>query len=286
MSLTTMSGLDDDVRFIRTRGYSVWEATVSGGDPGTFILNSTTVSPEDVRAFAHRLRERMQLLRLPSQHIPMVANKPKDQNMSNKYRGLSESDIRDDMRKLVAEHGSHPAAAAACGLAKSTWGNSVRGIAKIGDKVMDGLYGPTGTSLRPDVRTKPEISAPVIKPETEPVSPPAQPSGAPASDPHFEEPSTPAENILTVDHELADDSEIPPQPATIKIDDGKSEEQLEVATLLTLARSERERLVADIRKLDAQIDCLQTLARRFIPTSTRNLDKPGSLHPNIRRDSF
>jgi len=230
-----MLGLDEDVHFIRTRGYSVWEATVSGGDPGTFILNRLPASPEDVRAFANRLRKRLQILRLPSHHIPMADNNPKDQQMSNKYRGLSENDIRDDMRKLVKEHGSHPAAAAACGIAKSTRGNSLRGIANIGDKVMDGLYGPSGTDLRPEVRAKPKKSHEVAEAKT--VPPPAKPPESAIAD------------------QPADDSAVAPKP----------EQQLVVATLLTLAHSERDRMMADIEKLDAQINCLKTLTQRFDP---------------------
>lgn len=75
--------------------------------------------------------------------------------MADKYRGLTEAEIRADLDQLVEWYGSNGQAAQACGLAKSTLSNARNGHCAIGETVMSALYGPApGTQLLPFLKPK------------------------------------------------------------------------------------------------------------------------------------
>ena len=129
--------------------------------------------------------------------------------MDNILRGLSEHRIRADMAKLCAEWGSQKQAREATGLARATFGNAMNGFARIGGTVMDALYGPTGTTLRPEIRNAGGPAAP-----TPPPSAPEAPAAAPS------EPETPAEEPPAISAPPEAPMAMPMQPEPLHVVEG------------------------------------------------------------------
>jgi len=151
MSLASALGLDNEIALLRNRGFMVSEARIAGGPDGKFRVGSNDLDACEIRALANRLADRWPANPfLPRQQPPQ--SKPKDPPMPDRFRGLTEAAIRADMEQLCEEHDGPGAAARACGLASSTFGNTRKGIARIGETVMNALYGPDGTTLRAEIR--------------------------------------------------------------------------------------------------------------------------------------
>lgn len=91
MSAADMLGLSDDVFLIRNRGFRCCDARVVGGVLGQFVLGNRTVTADEVRAFAARLRGR-------------TAAGPQSRESEMVFRGKSVSAIVEDMQRVEKAH--------------------------------------------------------------------------------------------------------------------------------------------------------------------------------------
>lgn len=191
MSLASLWGLEPAIWLIRSRGFVICESRTMGGPEGHFHLKGRHVTPQEVKQFAEKLEERQKMgLNSPPPARPpadpvSIFQPPKTQEqptMADHMRGTSPYKVRADMEQLREEWGSDRAAAEAAGLSKTTFVTTRNGSVPVGRTAILALYGPTGTTLRPEIRNTGRPAAP-----TPPPSAPEAPASAPSG------PETPAE---------------------------------------------------------------------------------------------
>ena len=140
MSAADILGLSDDIFLIRNRGWRCCDARAVGGTFGEFILGSRTVSTEEVRAFAQRLRSRG------------ASPGPKQEASIMTYRGKSLSQVIEDMVRVQASYnGSVSKLCLDISAPVSSWSNAVRGHQPPSPAILHALYGPAGNRLRPEL---------------------------------------------------------------------------------------------------------------------------------------
>jgi hypothetical protein len=154
LSLASALGLDNEIALIKSRGFPACEARTVGGPDGKFRIGTMFLDAAGVRALANRLADRfpnnpyLPRLRPQAQSQP----EPKEQPVPDIFRGLTERQVRADLTTIRDEWGGPAKAAQVLNIGKSTIVNAVGGYAKIGNTVMDALYGPEGTTLRAEIR--------------------------------------------------------------------------------------------------------------------------------------
>lgn len=264
--------VEQAVRYLRTRGRTIFRASVHGGPHDKWKMAGRLLSGPDVIAQADALRALTEKRRpsaqppvrpanddaapikfgTPLSPVPVstpaartTATPKKDPEMADisekercKARGTTPSRVQQDLSALRAVLGT-PRCADLLGVGKSTIGNVLSGHSAVGETILTALYGASGCTLLPrlaEVLAAP--APPVDAPTPEVPAEPATEATAPAA----------ADPIAMFEPVAADDGTLAPPPPSPSLVD-----------LIASATARRDGLLAEAARIDGQLAAIRTL---------------------------
>lgn len=253
---------------LRRRGFTVFRAAVVDGSADVWVVGSPKLTSAELVAKAGRVMARMKGLPPPMAPVEQPkeitaaprnapAHSQREDGMADRFRGLTEAEIRADMDLLVERWGSQKQAAAAAGIVMTTFSNTRLGHSRIGETVMRALYGAEGTALRPE-----------LQPETPPAGAGQGDAGSEAASPPGSTPPI-AEGGGAGEEAPAPEPAAPEEPAELAPAEVRPWSKLEDADLVAILQGKLAGVQAEIAALEAEE---QALAARRDALNRQGLD--------------